>query len=91
MIMKQMQKCLDKAFAKQKPLPSEKWKGFLRFKEEVGWVLYLFHYQHHVMTYLVDHHQYAFEWWEKPTDKRGLDSAKEYLEERWRKLQEFDV
>lgn len=91
MIMKQIQECLDRAFSSKEPLPSKKWKGFLRFDEKAGWVLIVYHYHHHVLTYLVDHNQYAFEWWERPADKRGLDSCKEYLEERWRKHHNIKV
>lgn len=85
-VMKQIEQCLDKAFNKKLPAPSKKWKAFFH-----DGLLYVFHYHHLVLVYYPTHHQYLAEWWERPADKRGLDSAKEYLEARWRKLQENKV
>lgn len=85
-VMKQMDECLTRAFEKKPPLKNKKWKAIMEFHQRYGWVLYLYHYHHRVLVYLPYAHEYAFEWWEKPADKRGLESAKEWLEDRWRKL-----
>jgi hypothetical protein len=88
-VMKQIDKCLTRAFDNKDPLLSNKWKGIFRYDEELGKILYLFHYHHQVLVYLVDHHIFTEEWWEKQADKRGLESAKEWLEDRRRKLSDI--
>jgi hypothetical protein len=90
-VMKQIEECLERAFSGKAPLPSKKWKAVIVEDKQFGKVLYLFHYHHQILIYIVDRHQFAEEWWEKQADKRGLDSAKEWLEERWRKQQETPI
>lgn len=86
-IMKQIDECLTKAFNNKQPPLSKKWKAFQVFQPELGgWVINLYHYHHLVLVYRVHDHHYLYEWWEKQADKRGLDSAKEWLEERRQKL-----
>lgn len=87
-VMKQMQECLDRAFQDKPPTPSRKWKAFINYHPDYRGHLHLYHYHHLVLVYDTNTHAIRYQWWEKPADKRGLDSAKEYLEERWRKLQE---
>lgn len=77
--MKQMDECLVRAFNQLPPKKSSKWKAIITMHGEYEPVLYLFHYQHRVLVYAINHHQILDEWWEKPADKRGLDSAKEWL------------
>lgn len=86
-----MQECLDRAFNNQRPPDSKKWKGIWIEHPEYGKVLYLYHYHHVVLVYDDKNHRLLYQWWEKQADKRGLESAKEYLEARWRKLQENKV
>lgn len=78
--MKQIDECLTRAFKKNKPL-RKKWQAAIN-----GNHLILVHYHHLVMVYDIETHTYLHEWWEKPADKRGLDSAKAWLEDRRRKL-----
>lgn len=90
-VMKQIEECMERAFNNQRPPDSKKWKGIWIDHPKHGKVMYLYHYHHLVLVYDHINHRYLYEWWELPADKRGLDSAKEYLEERWRKTQEKQV
>jgi len=74
--MKQMNDCLDRFFAGQKPLKA-KWQA--RWHKDYSHIMILFHYQHVVLVYDTHNQEILKEWWEVPTDKRGLDAAKEYL------------
>lgn len=81
--MKQIDECLDRVFEGKKPL-SKKWKC-LKFTEDFGQQVEfytLYHYQHIVLVYCITTNTIIYEWWEKPTDKRGLDAARTYLIDR---------
>lgn len=89
--MKQIQDCLDRVINKQKPIDSRKWKAFrgdwiwasrepIQDKENH---IVLYHYHHLVLVYNLKTNEVVFEWWEKPADKRGLDAAKEYLNNKF--------
>lgn len=79
-IMKQIDECLTRAFEKKDPLPRKKWKGFLHYDEEIqATIIVLYHYHHLVLVHNCDTHESLYEWWEKQADKRGLESAKEWL------------
>lgn len=79
--MKQINECLDRFFKKQKPL-KKKWKAFETKDDEGNAYLLLYHYHHLVLAYNLTKEEVAYEWYEKPADKRGLESAKKYLKER---------
>lgn len=79
--MKQIDTALWRAFSDHKPLKSAKWKGYMKWTGQT-YILYLFHYHHLVLKYDVFNQQILFEWYEKPADKRGLDSAKIWLKAR---------
>ncbi|MEB2277013.1 hypothetical protein LAV82_23625 [Bacillus sp. ILBB4] len=86
--MKQIDECLTREFS-GKPSLKRKWRAFLGTNPKTHCrMLLLYHYHHLILRYDVDHHVVLYEWWEKPADKRGLDSAKEWLGERQRKLKE---
>lgn len=87
--MKQIDECLRKAFSGKLPTPSRKWKGFIQRNEQGGFSLHLFHYQHLILIYDLDINRVTYEWWEKRTDKRGLDSAKKWIEENQDIIKEF--
>jgi hypothetical protein len=88
-IMKQIDECLTRAFYNHPPL-KKKWqcikipdpyiKGSYFYK--------IYHYHHLILVYRTHTHTFLHEWWERPADKRGLDSAKEWIEEWRRKQQE---
>ncbi len=67
------------------PTHSKKWKAFWgdwMWSESIAnreQFILLYHYHHLVLVYDTQDKMVVFEWWEKPTDKRGLDAAKEYL------------
>lgn len=73
--MKQIDECLSRAFEGRRPL-KKKWRAGIDEGK-----LYLFHYHHLVMIYDLKTKEIKHEWWEKPTDKRGLDAAKKWLKE----------
>lgn len=82
--MKQMDECLDRVFSFQHPAPSKKWKAFRgAWLGEKPNLILLYHYHHLVMVYDSTANEILHEWWEKPTDKRGLDAAKEYLNKKF--------
>lgn len=74
--MKQMNDCLDRFFEGRTPLKA-KWQA--RWHKDYSHIMILFHYQHVVLVYDTAEQKVLHEWWEVPTDKRGLDAAKEYL------------
>jgi hypothetical protein len=80
--MKQIDTCLDRVFEGKKPL-KQKWQVIIQKKDNN---LYLYHYQHLILVYDLDNERIEYEWYECPTDKRGLDAAKEYLEKRKKDL-----
>lgn len=75
MIMKQIDDCLTRFFTCQKPL-KKKWQAFQQEES----LVYLYHYHHLVLVYDGMKQKIVYEWWEKQADKRGLDSAKEWLD-----------
>jgi len=75
--MKQIDECFDRHFAGKKPL-AKKWQV-----RRIEHCLFLFHYHHKVLVYDTREKRVAFQWWEKPADKRGLDAAKEYLKKHF--------
>lgn len=81
--MKQITECLDRVFNNQRQL-KKKWIPFIIWHEEDQRnYLFLYHYHHLVLVYDLRDHDILLEWHEKPADKRGLDSAKKYLEEKF--------
>lgn len=87
-MMKQIDECLRKAFQNKSPTPSRKWKAFIQKELDGKEYLYVFHYHHLIVVYCIDTKDYTYEWWEKPTDKRGLDDIKKWLREYQRKSSE---
>lgn len=77
--MKQIDECLDRFFSGMSPL-KRKWQA--RWHKEHNHIMILFHYQHVVLVYDTKEKKSLKEWWEVPTDKRGLDAAKEYLKNK---------
>jgi hypothetical protein len=75
--MKQITECLDRAFNNEKPL-KRKWRAVVSQENNY---LFLVHYQHLVLVYDLDNENILHEWWELPADKRGLDSAKQYIQD----------
>lgn len=76
-VMKQIDTCLSRFFAGDRPLKM-KWFACQRPNTNEP-ILYLFHYHHLVLVYDFKHSIVLYEWWEREADKRGLDSAKEWL------------
>jgi hypothetical protein len=76
--MKQIDECLQRVVNGQPPHAKRKWKGFLQWNG-FYYELHLYHYHHLVLKYRFMDKKVLYEWWEKPADKRGLDSAKLWL------------
>lgn len=74
--MKQIRECLDRAFENKVPF-NRKWRSIIEDDK-----LILVHYHHLVLVFDLIDKNILHSWWEKPADKRGLDSALRYLEER---------
>ncbi|MGF0347734.1 hypothetical protein ACQR3P_29260 [Rhodococcus sp. IEGM1300] len=80
--MKQITECLDRAFQKKPPL-NKKWRAqIMHLKDYPHPVLIVMHYHHLSLLYCIERRKPLHTWWEKPTDKRGLDAALDYLENR---------
>lgn len=66
---------------------SKKWKAFLRWDNtKKTYFVLLYHYHHLVWVYDMFNRQELYEWWERPTDKRGLDSARIWMKARHKKV-----
>lgn len=78
--MKQINECLDRFFENQKPL-KKKWQA--RWHPDHDNIILLFHYHHLVLAFDVKTKKLLHQWWELPADKRGLESAKKYLENKY--------
>lgn len=79
--MKQIDTVLDRFFDNKKPLKT-KWIA-LRINENGIDYLHLYHYQHLIMIMKLDNNKITYEWYECITDKRGLNSAKKYLSNKF--------
>lgn len=79
--MKQIDECLDRHFDGKPPL-NKKWKAIQQLHLGKN-LLCVFHYHHLVVVYDPDTKEILHEWAELPTDKRGLDAIKEYLNKRF--------
>lgn len=77
--MKQIRECMDRAFEGKRPL-AKKWKAVIS-NDETNY-LFLTHYHHLILVYDLDTNTILHKWWERPADKRGLDSAMKLIEER---------
>jgi|GEM_PF-2742344 len=88
-IMKQIYECLTRAFEGKLPLPSKKWKGIITTNCEGHDILALYCSYNLILLYDITSHEYIYEWTKRGCHFRGLQSAKEWLEERKRKQQEI--
>lgn len=79
--MKQIDTVLNRFFDNKKPLKT-KWSAH-RVSENNVEYLYLYHYHHVVLVFRLDINKIEYEWYECPADKRGLNSAKKYLSNRF--------
>jgi hypothetical protein len=77
--MKQVQDVLDRFF-QGKPPRKHKIMVLTEAFDERTFSLY--HYHHLILVYDYVADLVLYEWWEKPTDKRILEAAKEYLHDR---------
>lgn len=77
-VMKQIEICLQRFFTGQPPL-KKKWFATQHPNQNEPHNVYLFHYHHLVLVYDFQEDRILYEWWEREADKRGLDSAKEWL------------
>lgn len=78
--MKQINEALDRFFDGRKQL-KQKWIA-IKQTEDSSEFLVLYHYQHLVLKVDLKDLTIKFKWWECPTDKRGLDAALEYIENK---------
>ncbi|KAF2421578.1 hypothetical protein [Bacillus subtilis] len=86
-IMKQIDECLTRFVQKKMPL-RKKWRAHLncaRFNP----TLLLFHYDHLILEFDLTEEKILNQWWERAADKRGLDSAVEWLDKNNEKVKVF--
>lgn len=79
--MKQINDCLDRFFENKPPL-KKKWLPITH--DNYPNCLILFHYHHLVLVYDLNEKKPLYQWWELPTDKRGLDAALDYLKNKFK-------
>lgn len=77
--MKQIEQCLDKAFLKKEPAPSQRWKAWIYYDK-----LVVYHYHHKCLVFDTKIYSVEFEWWEKQADRKGLASVLLYLEHKYK-------
>lgn len=82
--MKQIDEALNRFFENKKQL-KQKWIAIKHIEDNKDHLL-LYHYQHLVLVVDLKNYSIQYEWWECPTDKRGLDAAKIYIENKRRQL-----
>lgn len=86
--LKSVQVAFERYFNLQKPLKS-KWQVTTYFDKRDGKTyLCFYHYQHLLLMYDFKQQRVCYTWWEKPTDKRGLDSALMIIKEYERRKAE---
>ena len=78
--MKQIDECLDRAFAGKKALSKKLRAAIIDCNSER--MLFLCHYQHLVLIYNLNKKELERQWYELPADKRGLDAALKYIKNR---------
>ena len=84
---KAVQEVFDRYFNMKKPLKS-KWQiGTTLDKQDGRSYLCFYHYHHLLLMYDLKENVVRYQWWEKPTDKRGLDSALLILEQRKQQIE----
>lgn len=86
-IMKQIDECLTRFVQKKRPL-KKKWRAYLngaRFNP----TLLLYHYEHLILEFDLTEEKVLKHWWEKAADKRGLNSAIEWLDQNNDKVKDF--
>ncbi|KAK3287689.1 hypothetical protein CYMTET_4806 [Cymbomonas tetramitiformis] len=78
---KQVEEAIARARSQRAPL-KQKWTCTVATSTmaERGEILSLYHYHHLILVANLTKHTITHEWWEKPTDKRGLDAAKRILQ-----------
>jgi hypothetical protein len=91
--MKQIEQALQRYFDKKLARPSDKWKALPTLT--APHILCLYHYQHPVLIYDTRTQIVIYQWFEKPTDLRGLINALEQLTAKYNKgpfysIQEFE-
>jgi hypothetical protein len=91
--MKQIEQALQRYFDKQLHRPSDKWKVISTFPGHH--IVRLYHYHHLVLMYDTRNQIVIYQWFEKPTDLRGLIDALEQLTAKYNKgpfysIQEFE-
>jgi hypothetical protein len=74
--MKQIDTCLDRFFNNLPPL-KHKWQAIRKDNE-----LHLYHYHHLILIASLPDLTIKYKWYECRTDKRGLDAALQYLENK---------
>lgn len=78
--MKQIDECLERFFTGKPPL-KRKWQA--RWYKDYPHIMILFHYQHIILVYDTHKKEILYEWWEVPADKRGLEAAKKWLDNKF--------
>jgi hypothetical protein len=75
--MKQIDEALNRFFDGRKQL-KQKWVAIKQI-EDSNEFLVLYHYQHLILKIDLKDLSVKYKWYECPTDKRGLDAAIEYI------------
>lgn len=89
--LKSVQEVFDRYFSLKKPIKS-KWRVTTMLDRRDGRTYICFyHYHHLLLMYDLRDGVARYQWWEKPTDKRGLDSALIILNQRKQELEKRNI
>ena len=78
--MKQIDEALNRFFDGRKQL-KQKWVA-IKQQKDLNEFLVLYHYQHIILIINLKDLSIKYKWYECPTDKRGLDAALKYIENK---------
>lgn len=81
-----MDECLERFFQGKDPL-NKKWRAYGSHNR----YMWLMHYHHVVLGYDFQEKKVIHQWYERPTDKRGLDAALEFLKANSERLPAYFV
>lgn len=82
-IMKQIDDMLTRHLIEDKPALRKKWQAITvkaHFDDDVD-QLHIYHYHHLVLKLDLVHKKILFTWYERPADKRGLNSSLVWLKQ----------
>lgn len=89
--LKSVQEVFNRYFNLKKPIKSKWHIATMMDRQDGRSYLCFYHYHHLLLMYDLKDEVVRYQWWEKPTDKRGLDSALLILNQRQQELEKRKI